>query len=119
MREGDLERAQELGSEALELAERLEEGATIAEAHVLLGRIADQRALPDEADKQFADAIRGFEALGLRERLLQCHGQYAEILERRGELARAYMHMKEALQASRPGLLRREQEQEQERVSSA
>src|SRR3989442_9389752 len=39
-----------------------------------LGRIADQRALPDEADKQFADAIRGFEALGLRERLLQCHG---------------------------------------------
>jgi len=119
MREGDLERAQELGSEALELAERLEEGATIAEAHVLLGRVADQRALPDEADKQFADAIRGFEALGLRERLLQCHGQYAEILEQRGEFARAYVHMKEALQASRPGLLRREQEQEQERVRSA
>src|SRR3989442_6844265 len=78
-----------------------------------LGRIADQRALPDEADKQFADAIRGFEALGLRERLLQCHGQYAEILELRGELAPAYMHMKETLQASPPWLLRPEQEQEQ------
>ena len=84
-----------------------------------LGRIADRRGDAGEVDREFAAAIRGFEALGMRERLLQCHGQYAEILERRGELARAYVHMKEALQASRPGLLRREQEQEQERVKTA
>jgi tetratricopeptide (TPR) repeat protein len=118
MREGDLERAQELATDALELAGRLEEGAKIAEAHVLLGRVADLRGVPEEADRQFADAIRGFEALGMRERLLQCHGAYAEILERRGELARAYSHMKEALQASRPGLLRREH-QPKEQLSSA
>jgi hypothetical protein len=62
-------------------------------------------------------AISGFEALGMRERLLQVHGTYAEILERRGDLATAYVHMKEALQASRPGLLRRKPEGE--RVSSA
>src|SRR3989442_3960693 len=68
-----------------------------------LGRIADQRALPDEADKQFADAIRGFEALGLRERLLQCHGQYAEILERRGECARAGRPIKGTLRRRRAG----------------
>ena len=37
--------------------------------------------------------------------------------ERRGEVAKAYAHMKEALQASRPGLLRREEQQE--RVTSA
>ena len=49
----------------------------------------------------------------MRERLLQCHGVFAEMLERRGELARAYEHMKEALQASRPGLLRREHVKEQ------
>ena len=55
--------------------------------------------------------------MGMRERLLQCHGLYAEILERRGELAKAYVHMKEALQASRPGLLRREERQQ--RFSSA
>jgi hypothetical protein len=53
----------------------------------------------------------------MRERLLQVHGTYAEILERRGDLATAYVHMKEALQASRPGLLRRQPEEE--RVSSA
>jgi len=119
MQQGDLVRAQQVASEALDLAETLEEGPAIAEAHVWLGKIADRRGDAGEADREFAAAIRGFEALGMRERLLQCHGQYAEILERRGELARAYVHMKEALQASRPGLLRREQEQEQERVSSA
>src|SRR5438105_4358634 len=102
-----------LGADSLELAERLEEGATIAEAHVWLGRVADRKGRPEEADRQFSDAIRGFEALGMRERLLQCHGIFAEMLERRGELARAYEHMKEALQASRPGLLRREHVKEQ------
>ncbi len=117
MREGDPDTAHRLAIEALGLAERLEEGATIAEAHVWLGRIAGQRDQPAEADRQFEDAIRGFEALGLHERLLQCHGVYAEILERRGELDRAYVHMREALQASRPGLLRRGRLQE--RLSSA
>lgn len=116
--EGDVNRAQALAEQALELAERLEEGASIAEAHVWLGRIADRRGDHSKVDREFDDAIHGFEALGMRERLLQCHGVYAELLERRGELAKAYVHMKEALQASRPGLLRREQPEE-EKVNSA
>ncbi len=117
MQERKVDQAHDLARQALELAERLEEGDNIAEAHVWLGRIADDRGEHETADREFDQAIRGFEALGMRERLLQCHGVYAEILERRGELGKAYVHMKEALQASRPGLLRREQEQE--RVSSA
>ena len=117
MQEGNVEQARELALQALELAERLEEGASIAEAHVWLGRIADRQGDHASVDREFEDAIHGFEALGMRERLLHCHGVYAEILERRGELARAYVHMKEALQASRPGLLRHEEKQR--RVSSA
>lgn len=121
MQEGNVDGAFDRAREALELAERLEVGANIAEAHEWLGRIADRRGEAETADREFEQAIRGFEAMGVRERLLQTHGVYAEILERRGELAKAYVHMKEALQASRPGLLRREQErlQEEERVSSA
>ena len=117
MREGDVDRADGLAHQALALSERLDEGVSIAESHVWLGRIADQRGDHAAADRAFEDAIHGFEAMGMRERLLQCHGTYAEILERRGELAKAYIHMKEALQASRPGLLRRELEQE--KVNSA
>ena len=118
MREGDVDKAYELAQDALALAARLEEGAVIAEAHVWLGRIDDQRGDHAAVDRAFEDAIAAFEAMGMRERLLQCHGIYAEILERRGELAKAYVHMKEALQASRPGLLRHQQTQ-QERVTSA
>jgi tetratricopeptide (TPR) repeat protein len=117
MQEGKVEEARQMALQALELAERLEEGPNIAEAHVWLGRIADVEGEHASVDREFEQAILGFEALGMRERLLQCHGLYAEILERRGELGKAYIHMKEALQASRPGLLRRELEEE--RVSSA
>jgi tetratricopeptide (TPR) repeat protein len=119
--EGNVDEAHDRARDALSVAERLEEGANIAEAHVWLGRIADRRDEPEVVDREFELAIGGFEAMGMRERLLQCHGIYAEILERRGELAKAYVHMKEALQASRPGLLRREQErlQEEERLSTA
>jgi tetratricopeptide (TPR) repeat protein/DNA-binding XRE family transcriptional regulator len=113
----EVENAHELATEALELAERLEEGTTIAEAHAALGRIAGLQGRAAESDRQFEDAILGFEALGQRERLLHTHGVYAEVLERRGELARAYSHMKEALQASRPGLLRGDHAEE--RVTSA
>lgn len=117
LKEGDVDRAERAGREALELAERVEDRTAIAEAHELLGRIAGLQGDHVAADRQFEDAILGFEALGLRERLLQSHGVYAEILEGRGELARAYGHMKEALQASRPGLLRRDEAEE--RVTSA
>lgn len=119
--QGNVDEAYERAREALAVAERLDEGANVAESHVLLGRIADRHDEPDLVDSEFGLAIGGFEAMGMRERLLQCHGIYAEILERRGELAKAYVHMKEALQASRPGLLRREQErlQEEERRSTA
>ena len=117
MQQDDVERALGLATQALELAERLEEGASIAEAHMWLGRIADRRGEHARVDREFEDAIHGFTALGMRERLLNCHGVYAEVLERRGELAKAYGHMKEALQASRPGMLRREQEEE--KVNSA
>jgi tetratricopeptide (TPR) repeat protein len=119
MQEGKVDKAYELAHRALELAERLEEGASIAESHVWLGRIADRRGEHETADREFADAIRGFDSLGMRERLLQCHGVYAEILERRGELARAYVHMKEALQATRPEIFRRAETGEEERISSA
>lgn len=121
MHEGKVAEAFERARGALELAQRLQDGANVAEAHVWLGRIADRRGEAETVDREFEQAISGFEAIGIRERLLQTHGVYAEILERRGELAKAYVHMKEALQASRPGLLRREQErlQEEERLNSA
>lgn len=106
--------AEEFARQALERSH----AGTVAEAHVWLGRIADARGDHEAADREFEAAITRFEGLDVTERLLHVHGLYAEVLERRGELARAYGHMKQALQASRSRSNGRPQ-QEEERASSA
>lgn len=118
LHEARLEDAQAFAGEALEVAGATQDGMTIAEAHVWLARIADSRGDHPAADREFEQAIGRFEMLGQQERLLQTHGLYAEVLERRGELAKAYEHMKQALQASRSQPSGRSS-QEEERVSSA
>jgi tetratricopeptide (TPR) repeat protein len=119
LQENNIEQASEFAHEALALAERLHEGANIAQAHVWLGRIADKQGDDERTDEEFAEAIQHLEQLGLHERLLNSHGVYAEILERRGDVARAYVHMKSALQASRPGLLQKKHEEDKERAGTA
>lgn len=105
MERGDIEQATQFAREALALAERLHEGPDAAEAHVWLGRIAEKIGDHETSDREFNLAIHGFEQMGTPERLFQCHGIYAEILEKRGDVAKAYVHMKKALQATRPGML--------------
>jgi tetratricopeptide (TPR) repeat protein len=107
LQEDNVDQAAEFAREALALAVQLHEGANEAEAHMWLGRIADKRGNHELTDQEFALAIQGLEQQGRHERLLQTHGIYAEILERRGDVSQAYVHMKKALQASRPGLLQR------------
>lgn len=119
VQEGNIERAGEFAREALALASRLHEGANVAEAHIWLGRIADKVGDAEGTDREFGLAIQGLEKLGRRESLFHSHGIYAEILERRGDVAQAYVHMKKALEASRPGVRQMQQEEEQERASTA
>lgn len=119
LQEDNIDRAAEFAREALALAERLQEGANASEAHMWLGRIADKQGNHELTDQEFTLAIQGLEQLGRHERLLQTHGIYAEILERRGDVSRAYVHMKKALQASRPGLLQRKHNGNPESATSA
>ncbi len=120
LREGNPEGARQMAEQALRLAERLHEGANVADAHIWLGRVAAELGDDDAVDTEFEVAIRGLTELGMTERLLRCHGTFAEILERRGNLRQAYAHMKMALSASRPGLLKPDENDEaEERASSA
>jgi tetratricopeptide (TPR) repeat protein len=117
LQEGNPGQAYAFGQQALELAERQSDPGAIATAHCWLGRACDAAGTFEESDREFELGIRMFEGLALRDRLLNCHRAYAECLERRGELAKAYQHMKQALQASRPGLLR--DKEREEKVSTA
>jgi tetratricopeptide (TPR) repeat protein len=119
LQENNVETAKDLALEALQLAERLEERPNVAEAHIWLGQVADREGDGANADREFQVAFKELAALGMQERLLRCHGIYAEILERRGDLDKAYVHMKKAFAASRPGLLQREDEESAESASLA
>jgi hypothetical protein len=84
-----------------------------------LGRIAAEVGDDKLVDTEFAIAIQQLTEIGVEERLLRCHGVYAEILEKRGQLKEAYVHMKKAFSASRPGLLQAEDDGSQERAITA
>lgn len=118
LKEGNMEQALQFAREALALSSRLQEVPNVAEAHMWLGRVADRLGDNETADHEFAQAIHGLEQLGSTERLFRCHGLYAEVLERRGDVSRAYVHMKKALQATRPGLLDGQREEEEEATTA-
>jgi len=117
--QGNVQEARQFADQALAMAERMEESANIAEAHVWLGRIAAEVGDEELCDTEFDIAIRGLTEVGVEERLMRCHDVYAEILENRGELKSAYEHMKKAFSASRPGLLQSAGDETEERASSA
>ena len=119
LQEGNGDAAAELADQGLRLAEVMHEAATVAEAHMWLGRVAEQRGDNEAVDREFALAFDGLDKLGANDRLLRCHGMYAEILERRGDLQQAYVHMKNAWSASRPGAVRDFDQRTKERAGSA
>jgi tetratricopeptide (TPR) repeat protein len=117
--QGNVQAARQFAEQALDMAERMKEAANVAEAHVWLGRVAADMGEDELADTEFDIAIRALTEVGVEERLLRCHGIYAEILEKRGQLKDAYAHMKKAFSASRPGLLQAEDDESQERATTA
>jgi len=117
--QGNVPVARQFAEQALDMAERMKEAANVAEAHVWLGRIAAEVGDDKLVDTEFAIAIQGLTEVGVEERLLRCHGVYAEILEKRGQLKEAYVHMKKAFSASRPGLLQAEDDESEERATTA
>ena len=117
--QGNVEAARQFAEQALDMAERMKEAANVAEAHVWLGRIAAEVGDDELVDTEFAIAIQRLTEVGVEERLLRCHGIYAEILEKRGQLKDAYAHMKKAFTASRPGLLQPDDDETEERATTA
>ena len=103
---GNLEQAEPHFRAAAELAERLGERLTLALSHQFLGLLAAQRGDDEEADAEFWSAIDLLSHESAAERLIECHAAYAQVLEDRGDTRTANQHWKEALAASRPGLVR-------------
>jgi tetratricopeptide (TPR) repeat protein/DNA-binding XRE family transcriptional regulator len=117
--QGNVQAARKFAEQALAMAERMKEPANVAESHAWLGRVAAEVGDDDLMHAEFAVALRGLTEVGVEERLLRCHGIYAEILEKRGQLKQAYAHMKKAFSASRPGLLQPDEDESEEQATTA
>jgi tetratricopeptide (TPR) repeat protein/DNA-binding XRE family transcriptional regulator len=100
--ESDTEQAARLAREALDLATRVAQGATVASAHIWLGTIAEVQGDHSGADREFAQAFDLLAAVATStSRVSRAHKRYADILEARGDLAGSIHHLKKAL-ATRP-----------------
>ncbi len=97
-----LDAAETYAVEARTYAERLAEKATLADCHQWLGRIAAERGEHDRVDAEFREAWGILDALGAEERLSRCHVVYAELLEKRGDLAAANHQLRLALNRLHP-----------------
>jgi len=97
-----LDAAETYAVEARTYAERLNERATLADSHQWLGRIAAERGDHDRVDSEFREAWGILDALGAEERLSRCHVTYAELLEKRGDLAAANRQLRLALNRLHP-----------------
>lgn len=111
----ELEKAQHFATQGLDLARRLDERATEAEAHQWLGRVAAAEGDAPATDREFESALEILGNLKLGERLVQAHAAYAQILEERGDLQGANYHLKQVLAASRPDLIARTSAEDLER----
>jgi len=100
--EGDIAQATAFADQALELAERDDEGVYELEARIWKGRIAERLGDRQQADREFELALRRAERLQISGRTVQVHAAYAEVLEGRGDLRRACDQLKAALSITQP-----------------
>jgi tetratricopeptide (TPR) repeat protein len=102
-----LDEAEGLIDEAAALSEKLGELMTLAAALQLRGRLAGLRKQPLAADHAYQAAIAQLSKLNASQRLLECHAEYAQELEHRGDKDRALAHWKLALGVQQPELVSR------------
>jgi tetratricopeptide (TPR) repeat protein len=102
--QGNLDEAVRQATEAATLAQSLNERASLADAHELLGRIYSARKDWSACDREFTTAITILEELDVPERLARIHAIYAKHLETRGKSAKARLHWRRAVEAEHPDL---------------
>ena len=99
--ESDLEAADRFANQALELATRVGEEVWTAQSHVWLARVALARGDDGAVDNEFQTAFDLLETANVKDGLSRAHGEYAELLEVRGDLRGAVQHLKHALASQR------------------
>lgn len=94
LQRGQIAEAKQYLMEAMDVSEAVDEKVVSANVQYLLGKVEESQGQPHLADEHFDTAIRILESLEMPDRLLDCHMEYAKLLERRGDLSSAAQHWK-------------------------
>jgi tetratricopeptide (TPR) repeat protein len=86
---------------AIEVGDAFGERIVMADASILLGRLEESLGNPRPADAHYRSAIRALEEIKMPIRLRDCHVEYAEVLEARGDMRAAYRQLQLAVAAEK------------------
>jgi tetratricopeptide (TPR) repeat protein len=101
MRTGRKEEARGYLNQALEVGKAFDERIVVADAAMLLGRLEEGLGNPESADDRFGLAISTLQAIDMPNRLRDCHVEYAQVLEDRGDTRGALRQLQLAVAAEK------------------
>jgi tetratricopeptide (TPR) repeat protein len=119
LRKGRLDEARRYLIEAAQAGEACGERACLAQVHVLHGQMEEMLDRTQAADQHFEAAIEILSELEVPNRLRDCHMDYANLLEARGELNAAARHWKLAAEIGKAAALGVANNREESEAQSA
>jgi tetratricopeptide (TPR) repeat protein len=105
LRKGRLDEAQSYLDQAAEAGTAFGERTVVADVHVLQGQLEVRLGNPVAADDQFLRAIDLLAELDMPDRLRDCHMEYAQVLDDRGDVHAAARHWKLAAEIGKAAAL--------------
>jgi tetratricopeptide (TPR) repeat protein len=105
LRKGRLDEARRYLTQAAQAGEAFGERVCIAQVHILQGRLEERLDRTRESDRHFEAAIEILGELATSNRLRDCHMDYAQLLEERGDLSAAARHWKLAAEIGKSAVL--------------
>ena len=97
LRQGRIDEARRYLTSALAAGEAFGERIVVADTEVLLGRLEEQLGDRSAADAHYGLAIRALGEIDMPNRRRDCHVEYAQLLESRGDLRAAIAQLRLAV----------------------
>jgi tetratricopeptide (TPR) repeat protein len=105
LKRGRLEDARRYLNEAIEAGEAFGERILLADVNALLGQLEERLDDIPVADDRFRQALHLLSELEMPDRLRDCHMEYAQVLDDRGDVAGAARHWKLAAEIGKSASL--------------
>jgi tetratricopeptide (TPR) repeat protein len=119
LRKGRLDDARRYLTQAAHAAEAFGERVCLGQVHILEGQLEERLGGTHAADQHFGTAIEILGELDMPNRLRDCHMEYAQLLDERGDVTAAARHWKLAAEIGKSAALGVETKRQESEEQSA